>query len=326
MCLYPKIIKNRKYIPNKKNGGVVPAVNDERALWLPAGCGKCMECCKQKARGWQVRLHEEIKSNKKKAHFVTFTFSEEAMQELDNEVDERLKGYDRDNEISRIAVRRFTERWRKAKTKTIRHWLVTELGTTKTERLHIHGIVWTEEPELLKEKWKYGLIYLGDYVNSKTVNYIVKYLYKIDKMHTEYKPKMYVSQGIGKKYLESRNVAKNKFNEKDTDEAYITKQGTRLGLPVYYRNKIYNEDQREKLWMHKLDENIRYVDGEKVDVSINDKEYFKLLNEKRIKNKRLGYGDNQINWSKKKYEQEKRNLKRKERIEKLYRKKANAEN
>ncbi len=38
----------------------------------------------------------------------------------------------------------------------------------------------------------------------------------------------------------------------------------------------------------------------------------------RIKNKRLGYGDNEVNWEQKKYESEKRNLKKKERIEKLY--------
>ncbi len=65
MCLYPKIIRNRKYTKNKKNKGVVPTAKDKRMLWVPVGCGKCMECKKQKAREWQVRLMEEIRTNKK---------------------------------------------------------------------------------------------------------------------------------------------------------------------------------------------------------------------------------------------------------------------
>ena len=37
MCLYPKLIKNKKYIMNKKNNGIIPEVNDERALYVPVG-------------------------------------------------------------------------------------------------------------------------------------------------------------------------------------------------------------------------------------------------------------------------------------------------
>ena len=65
MCLYPKLIINPKYKPNKKNGGQVPAIFDKRVIYVPIGCGKCMECRKQLARNWQVRLNEEIRENKK---------------------------------------------------------------------------------------------------------------------------------------------------------------------------------------------------------------------------------------------------------------------
>ena len=319
MCLYPKLIKNRKYVANKKNGGDVPQATDERVLWVPAGCGKCMECRKKKAREWQVRLHEELRTNKKKCHFVTMTFSEESLQDLDNIVDKKLNGYNRDNEISRIAVRRFTERWRKKYKKTIRHWLVTELGTTKTERLHIHGIVWTDQEKDIEPVWKYGGVWFGDYVNEKTINYIIKYLNKSDKVHKEYKPKMYVSQGIGKGYLNRKDKNNNIYKEnEETDETYRTRKGLKLALPIYYRNKIYTEDEREKLWINKLDEKVRWVDGVKVDVSKDDKEYFKILKYKRLKNKRLGYGDDKKNWELKEYENKLRNLKRLERIKKLY--------
>ncbi len=56
MCLYPKLIKNRKYVANKKNKGVIPPILDKRVLMVPDGCGKCMECRRQIARYWLVRL------------------------------------------------------------------------------------------------------------------------------------------------------------------------------------------------------------------------------------------------------------------------------
>ena len=49
MCLYPKLIKNRKYLPNKKNEYCAPVPDDERKEWVAIGCGNCMECIKQKS-------------------------------------------------------------------------------------------------------------------------------------------------------------------------------------------------------------------------------------------------------------------------------------
>ena len=60
MCLYPKLISNKKYTANKKNGGNIPPILDNRVLLVPVGCGKCMECLKQKAREWQIRMSEGI--------------------------------------------------------------------------------------------------------------------------------------------------------------------------------------------------------------------------------------------------------------------------
>ena len=318
MCLYPKLIKNRKYIANKKNGGNIPAVNDNRVLWVPIGCGKCMECRKQKTREWQVRLQEDLKTNKN-AHFVTYTFSNESLNELENEIKD-LKGYELDNEVCRKAVRRYTERWRKKYKRTLRHWLVTELGTTNTERVHIHGIVWTDHKEDIEKIWKYGGVYIGRFVSNQTINYIVKYLSKTDKKHKEYVPKMFVSKGVGKNYTERKDSERNKYKKGDTCETYKTRRGLNLALPIYYRNKIYNEEEREKLWIEKLDKQIRWVDGNKIDISEGMEEYYKVLEETRKRNKILGYGDDSINWERKHYEQQQRNIKRLERVKKLYEK------
>ena len=316
MCLYPLLIKNKKYIANKKNGGVIPAVFDDRVLIVPVGCGKCVECKKQKAREWQVRLSEDLRENKN-GKFVTYTFNEYELQKLDNEI-KGLSGYERDNEICRLAVRRYTERWRKKYKRTIRHWLVTEIGGKNTERIHLHGIVWTDEVDDIGKIWKYGKIYIGKYVSEKTVNYIVKYVNKVDKKHKTYNSKIFTSKGIGSGYVKRKDIERNKYNESKTIETYKTRTGVELALPIYYRNKIYNEEEKEKLWLEKLDKEERYVCGVKVDISENDDEYYKVLEEKREMNKRLGYGDDKKNWEVRRYENQRRNLKKKERIDKLW--------
>jgi hypothetical protein len=317
VCLYPKFIRNRKYTVTKKNGGNVPEVKDKRVLMVPVGCGKCLECRKQKATQWQVRLQEDIRVNKN-AKFVTFTFSDQELAKLESEIKE-IEGYDRDNEVCRIAIRRFTERWRKKYKKTVRHWIVTEIGGTRTERIHMHGLLWTDETKgTIEEIWKYGKVWIGDYVNGKTISYIVKYVNKVDKNHKEYNSKIFTSKGIGANYMQRSDIERNKYRKGETIETYKTREGIELALPIYYRNHIYNDEEKELLWLEKLDKEVRYVDGVKVDISESDEEYYKLLEVKRQKSKRLGYGDDEINWSLKHYENERRNLKKMERMEKVY--------
>ena len=48
MCLYPKIIENRRYVANKKNGGVIPAIFDIREKYIEVPCMRCMECMRKK--------------------------------------------------------------------------------------------------------------------------------------------------------------------------------------------------------------------------------------------------------------------------------------
>ncbi len=89
---------------------------------------------------------------------VTLTFNDKELVKLQKEL-KRYKGYELENKTAILAVRRFTERWRKKYKVTIRHWLVTELGQEETERVHMHGIVWTDEgKEEIKKKWNNGNI------------------------------------------------------------------------------------------------------------------------------------------------------------------------
>lgn len=347
MCLYPKIIINKKYTSTKKNGGIIPPLSDNRVKYVPVGCQKCIECRKQKAREWQIRLLEDIRHNKN-GYFITLTFTDESILELTNEINdnkeiwvtckatgeeikvnnEKLSGYDLDNKIAKLAVRRFLERWRKKFKKSVRHWLVTELGHNGSENIHMHGIIWTNENiNNLEKIWKYGYVWCGNgerkenYVNEKTVNYLTKYVTKIDFKNKYYKPLILTSAGIGSGYTNRVDSQINKFNYLKTKETYRSRTGHEMSLPIYWRNKIYSEDEREKLWIYKLDKEERYVLGQRIDISETDEYYMGALFQARKLNRELGYGTDEINWDLKTYENERRKLKQKERTQKAFAKK-----
>lgn len=313
MCLFPKLIHNPKYKANKKNGGNIPAVSDYRVLKVPIGCGNCIECRKQKSRNWRIRLYEEIK-NDRSGQFVTFTYSNESLLELSKEFP-KISGYTLDNAIATLSVRRFLERWRKKFGRSVKHWFITELGHTNTERLHIHGILFTnEKSDLIESIWKYGNVKCRDYVNSDTVEYLVKYLHKSDPKHKYYKSIVLTSAGIGKNYTNSHNAKLNKFNGINTVETYKTNKGLNIALPIYYRNKLFDENERESLWLNKLDKNERYVLGRKIDLNSPNGEllYWKALKEAQQLNRELGFGSDEIDWDVKRYENELRSIKMKE--------------
>lgn len=302
MCLYPKLLKNKKYIANKKNGGNVPPVIDNRTLYVSAGCGKCIECLRQKGREWQIRLYEEIKENKN-GKFVTLSFSEESLYKLSKDI---VHGdiYTTDNNIATLAVRRFLERWRWKHKKSVKHWLVTELGQNNTERIHLHGILFTDNTKDIEDLWKYGNVYIGKYVNSRTINYIVKYLTKTDIKHKGYKPKVLCSKGIGRYYItNNKNKDRNIYCGKETREYYLTETGHKVTLPTYYRNHIYNEDEKEQLWINKIEKGDIYVMGEKININDieNEHEYNELMKYYRTKNERLGYGNDIKNFDERMY-------------------------
>ena len=94
------------------------------------------------------------------------------------------------------------------------------------------------------------------------------------------------------------------------------RDGREIALPIYYRNKIYTEEEKEKLWLIKLDKEERWICGERIDISENLDDYYKTLEFYRERNKELGYGDDEKNWELKMYEHQRRDLKK---IERIYR-------
>lgn len=302
MCLYPRFIKNPAY--SKQKYLKIGVTQDERKKYVPIGCGECLECRRQKAQMWRVRLCEELKVNKY-AYFVTLTFNNDNLEKLAKEVDVKNAEC---NAVATHAVRRFLERWRKKYKKSLRHWLITELGHENTERIHLHGIIFSDfeiTNELLQSFWKYGLADTGQYCNIQTINYIVKYVTKIDADHKNYKAVILTSAGIGKAFTETI-AAKNtyKYRPHKTVEYYTLSNGYKVALPIYYRNKFWSPKERANLWTERLDKGEIFVNGiriRNIESEDSQKYYYKLLEDLQRDNINLGYGDTSKEWQKEKY-------------------------
>ena len=59
------------------------------------------------------------------------------------------------------------------------------------------------------------------------------------------------SKGLGKGYWKSYNARRNAYRENNTNENYKLPNGAEIPLPQYYRNYIYSEEEKEKLWIEK---------------------------------------------------------------------------
>lgn len=284
MCLYPIRIRNPKYLPNKKNNYNPPKPIDKRLLWVETACGYCYECQKQKANSWRFRLEKEIKNkNNKACKFITLTFSEEALDEL------KAKTKSEDNNIiAKVAVKLFRERWRKQYKKSPKHWFITELGG-EYGRIHLHGILFEETTsEELSGIWKYGFVYIGDYVNAKTINYIIKYLYKQSDIDRKYTPIVLTSPGIGKQFMQSRDAKRITIN----DTKVRLKNGTEIEAPTYYKQRLLNDREREILHLKNVLKDETWIDGIRIRNNIdNDSDiYINTLRKQAIdKYHKIGY-------------------------------------
>lgn len=324
MCINPRLLRNKKYMPNQKNGGSPPPLTDLRKQFVPIGCGNCWECRKRKRNDWTIRLTEEIKNDSNNWTFVTLTFNEQKLQYHRDKVEESLidkdtgelkcdiEDFERltdDNRIATLAVRMFLERWRKKTGKSVRHFFITEKGHKNTKRIHLHGLIRSRDLEMIRNTWLNGYIWprrkadmKANVVNEKTINYIVKYITKVDKVNIGFYSKILCSPGIGRNYINSTRFELHRFNGENTLDYYLTNTNHKLGNPIYYRNYLYTENERDILWSMMLDKGKRYVFGIEIDInSIGGwDQYFKSLIYYREKNKELGYFTDP-NWTIDKY-------------------------
>lgn len=311
---------NKKYTVTEKNGGRVPLppvigkdekgndIYDERVLKVEIPCGQCEECREQKSREWQVRLNEELKNWNYK-YMVTLTFDNKSLKEL--LFKKKIKEC---NAACGYAIRHCLEYWRKDHKKSLKHWFISEMGHEGTERIHMHGIIFSNEPleykiEEVKNNgflarwkyWKYGLIHIGTYCNERTINYIVKYVTKIDNDHKGFIGQIFTSPGMGKNFLDNLYTNIYKYRKNASIDYYRLNNGSKVKLPTYYKNKLYNENERELIWRDYMDTGDTTIKGVIYKKNITNHELENITTKAKEINSKNGYGSDSKEWRKREY-------------------------
>ena len=68
------------------------------------------------------------------------------------------------------------------------------------------------------------------------------------------------------KLIHATDKLGNTFKGENTDETYKLRNGIKINLPNYYKNHIYTEKEKEKLWIIKQEKGYRYIQGEKINM------------------------------------------------------------
>lgn len=260
MCLYFSSIENPRY---KKVGTDKPWLKN-----VTIKCGECIECRQARAREWQQRLDAELRfGDERRPYFVTLTIDDKTAHDYavnyeNMSAEERVseKTYAKENDMMKDLVRKWRNRCEKNGVKK-RQWLITEHGEDNSYRIHLHGIIWTDDIEGVKKAWSYGFFDVGE-IRDSTIGYLVKYIHKIPKFHKNYKSIVLTTPGIGKAYakLES-SKNRHEWKGRKTNYKYVLRNGIKLELCDYFKKKLFKMAELESRRKYIAEDGQRWVKG-----------------------------------------------------------------
>lgn len=135
----------------------------------------------------------------------------------------------------------------------IKYYCAGEYGT-RYGRPHYHIICFGAEQQDVVDAWKdpntkkpIGQIHFGYDTSEKAIGYTLKYLSKESKVpvhaNDDREPEFpLMSKGIGKNYVNEKTI---KYHRQDirSNGCITLKDGKRISIPRYYRQRIYTPEQ-----------------------------------------------------------------------------------
>lgn len=205
-------------------------------------CGTCIPCKQRRVNGWAFRLQKELERSSS-ALFITLTYDNEHVPITKN-------GF---MNLNKKHVQDFFKRFRKRQKEKIKYYLAAEYGG-KTKRPHYHIILFNADKKFIDEDlkltWLNGEHHIGE-VNQGSIIYTLKYIdkgktipqHKNDDRQPEFS---LMSKKMGDNYLTPQMV---KWHKKDLENRYYLpqKDGYKIALPRYYKDKIYTSMQKQKI-------------------------------------------------------------------------------
>lgn len=204
-------------------------------------CGKCPFCFKRRVSAWSFRLMEEEKISSS-SYFVTLTYDTKYIHLTP-------KGF---MNLNKRDIQLFMKRLRKDNKEKVKYYLCGEYGG-KTNRPHYHLIIFNAKIETIQPNWNKGQIHYGQ-VSEASVGYTLKYMAKPSKIplhqnDDRQKEFSLMSKGLGKNYI---NEKMSNWHKNDPiNRVYCNlKDGKKIAMPRYYKDKIYNLDERGQIKAH----------------------------------------------------------------------------
>lgn len=212
--------------------------------YLQVPCGKCHECRARRSAAWAFRLEQEDRVHLE-SHFVTLTYSDDNLSGSDDGLPTLVKS----------DLQKFFKRLRKNSQKKIKYYACGEYGTS-TLRPHYHAIIFGAGATDIDRAWgDIGNIHYGD-ISKASIRYVTNYLCKsVDSDIGDRCPEFaLMSKGLGSSYISSAIIH---WHESNLANYVVNAGGIRQALPRYYKEKIFDENQRKKFGIEhvqKLDE------------------------------------------------------------------------
>lgn len=202
-------------------------------------CGRCYDCKKTRISGWSFRLQKEYERSTE-GIFLTLTINPEHMNISD-------KGL---MTLRKQDVQAFMKKLRKLNQgRTLKYYACGEYGG-KTKRPHYHIILYNADPETIEKAWTKGEFHIGT-LTPASCGYTLKYISKPSRVPMwdgdDRLPEFsLMSKKLGDNYLTEK--IKNWHDADIMERMYVPyKDGKRLPMPRYYKEKLYTKEQREHI-------------------------------------------------------------------------------
>lgn len=208
-------------------------------------CGKCPACYKRRIAGWHFRI-KQLEKVSDSARFITLTYANHSVPFSE---DGYLSLFKRD-------LQNFFKRLRKLHAKDIRikYFACGEYGGIN-RRPHYHILLFNSKIEHIQTAWSLNGRGIGgvhyDPVTPATIGYVLGYMcksYRIPEFDGDDRQREFqiMSNGIGASYL-NQNTLKYHHADKEHRNFLLLEDGKRLPLPRYYRERLYDKEERERI-------------------------------------------------------------------------------
>lgn len=241
------------------------AKSDGGFCLVPVRCMKCANCRAYRSREWTIRLVHESQYHRY-ISFVTLTYSDEFVPSSGSLVKKDFQD--------------FMKRLRYFHESKFKFYACGEYGGI-TMRPHYHAIIFDKIPlEELEKAWSLGFVQSKSVSSDSALAYVAGYVdKKIYDNISEYTnkgllpPFVLCSQGIGKQFaLDNQEMILNR--------GFITYNGSKIGIPRYYRKVLGLECDSDVILRMKIEDLIEANEYYNDDFYMNDDRFYQYRTRK----------------------------------------------